>query len=460
MSLETLVCEHRRIDPLAIVAHAQSELLVVVADLDLDPPGMRVPEGIPKGFRRNLVDLVTNDRVQISRLALDCDTECGRLVGARVGRELVAKGPDRDREIVTFDGRRPQALHRVPAFGDRLRRVFNRTIQFLFRLCRALRQQVRRGLEPQQQSVEALQQRVVQLPRDARALVDAFVEASLVLTRDLANAPPIPSPHETEGRDDDERLEPPCLVIRRRDREGQRCAGLVPHTTVVACHDAEAVGARWQVRILHLSIVDDLLPVGVLSFEHVTEPHLLRGGQAERRVVDREVAQTRWEPQPVRRVVDLVVGSDSLNVHRWRTFVERQMMRIDDADADITHKPQLAIRGFCDDRVIAGREPMAGHSVGPVENGRMDRLLWMGGPGVQLRPTNTYEATGQIQPDRTGVILHHPVNRIAGQSVLAGERENVAVFDPAQPTLSGDPECTVAIDVETADHSLSQPFDA
>ena len=68
MSLQTLVGEHRRIDPLAIVTHAQAELLVVVADLDLDPPGMRVPEGIPKGFRSNLVDLVTNDRVQIPRL--------------------------------------------------------------------------------------------------------------------------------------------------------------------------------------------------------------------------------------------------------------------------------------------------------------------------------------------------------------------------------------------------------
>ena len=79
MSLETLVREHRRIDPLAIVAHAQAELLVVVADVDLDPPGMRVPEGIPKCFRSNLVDLVTDDRVQIARLAFDCDTECGRL---------------------------------------------------------------------------------------------------------------------------------------------------------------------------------------------------------------------------------------------------------------------------------------------------------------------------------------------------------------------------------------------
>ena len=135
-------------------------------------------------------------------------------------------------------------------------------------------------------------------------------------------------------------------------------------------------------------------------------------------------------------------------------------MRIDDADAADTHEPQLAIRGFCDNRVIAAREPMAAHSVGTVENRRLDRLLWMGGPGVQLRPANAHQATGQIQPDRMGVILHHPVNRIAGQSVLAGERENAAVFDPAQPALSCGPERTVPIDVETADHSLAQPFGA
>jgi hypothetical protein len=100
---------------------------------------MRVPEGIPKGFRRNLVDLVTNDRLQIARFALNL-----------VRREFVAKRPDRDREIIAFDGRRPQALHRVPPFGDRLRRLLNRTIQFAFRLCRPLRQQVRHSLESQQ----------------------------------------------------------------------------------------------------------------------------------------------------------------------------------------------------------------------------------------------------------------------------------------------------------------------
>ena len=102
VSLDPVAGEHRRIDPCAIIPHAQLELLVVISDLDLDASGMRMPEGIPKGFRRNLVDFVTNDRVQLARLALDRDTECGRLVGARAGRELVAKRPDRDREVVAI----------------------------------------------------------------------------------------------------------------------------------------------------------------------------------------------------------------------------------------------------------------------------------------------------------------------------------------------------------------------
>ena len=97
MSLQTLVCEHRRIDTLAIVTHVQLELLVVVVNLDLDPSGMRVPKGVPKGLRCNLVDLVTNDRVQIAWLALDCDTECRRLVHARVDSR--PSSPDRPRNL-------------------------------------------------------------------------------------------------------------------------------------------------------------------------------------------------------------------------------------------------------------------------------------------------------------------------------------------------------------------------
>ena len=124
------------------------------------------------------------------------------------------------------------------------------------------------------------------------------------------------------------------------------------------------------------------------------------------------------------------------------------------------HEPQLAIRGFCDYRAIAAREPMVADSVGTVENRHLDRLLWMGGPGVQLRPANTRQATGQIQPDRLGVILYHPVNGIARQSVLAvvSVRMWPSLIRLSPPSVA-DPECTVPIDVETADHAFAQPFD-
>ena len=58
------------------------------------------------------------------------------------------------------------------------------------------------------------------------------------------------------------------------------------------------------------------------------------------------------------------------------------------------------------------------------------------------------------------VVLPHPVNRIAGQSVLAGERQNAAVFDSAQTAVCCGPEGPVSISVETADHSLAQPLGA
>jgi hypothetical protein len=137
MSLNTLAGEHLRIDPLAIVTPAQSEVLAVVADLGLDLPGVPVPEGIPKRFHCDLVDFVAKNWVQIA-------------------------GPP-------LDGRRPQAPHGVPPLGDRPCGVFTRPIQCLFCFCRTLRQQVRRRLRSQQQTVEALKQRVLQLPCDVRS---------------------------------------------------------------------------------------------------------------------------------------------------------------------------------------------------------------------------------------------------------------------------------------------------
>jgi hypothetical protein len=70
-----------------------------LADVDLDPSGMRVPEGIPQGFRRNLVVLVTKNRMELSRLAFDGNVEC-RSDAAAVGREFCTQRADCQSEIV------------------------------------------------------------------------------------------------------------------------------------------------------------------------------------------------------------------------------------------------------------------------------------------------------------------------------------------------------------------------
>ena len=134
------------------------------------------------------------------------------------------------------------------------------------------------------------------------------------------------------------------------------------------------------------------------------------------------------------------------------------MTRIDYADTAGTQEPQFAIGGFCNICVVAAREPATLDSVRTVKQCRLYRLLWIGGPGVQVRPADAHQTASRVKPDRISVIFHHPVNHVAWQSVPARERLNAAGFDAAQSAISCGPERTARIRVEAANHSLSQPF--
>ena len=81
MSLTALAGENRWINAFSIVPHPQSELLIVITDFNLDLPCLSVPKSVPQRLGSNLVDLVTKDGMQISRLAFNCYTECRSVVG-------------------------------------------------------------------------------------------------------------------------------------------------------------------------------------------------------------------------------------------------------------------------------------------------------------------------------------------------------------------------------------------
>ena len=122
--------------------------------------------------------------------------------------------------------------------------------------------------------METLQQRVVQLPRNAGALAHSRVERHLETVMQLPDPDPVASPEQPQSTRRAERTEPGGLVVRWRDRELQHVALFVPHTAVVGGDDAEPVRAWTQIRILHVALVDDLSPVAVLPVQSVLEADL------------------------------------------------------------------------------------------------------------------------------------------------------------------------------------------
>ena len=103
VSSKTIARENRRIHALSVVARAQSELLTVITTFNFDLLCLGVMEGVAQRFSSDFVDLVTEDGMEISRLALNRYAECHWLTVGRVGLEFFSEGAYSQREIVTLD---------------------------------------------------------------------------------------------------------------------------------------------------------------------------------------------------------------------------------------------------------------------------------------------------------------------------------------------------------------------
>src|SRR5262249_31378216 len=147
-----------------------------------------VTECIAQRFTRDAVDVVADDWMQVTRRPLDGYTEHRRALLASTVVQLFGQPRDRLRQLVVHDGGRSQILNRVTPFGDRLIRPVERDVECVDRL-RGLRgQEIARALKLKHQPLETLQQRVMQLPRDPRPLVDTFIETYIEGVCDLPKA--------------------------------------------------------------------------------------------------------------------------------------------------------------------------------------------------------------------------------------------------------------------------------
>src|SRR5260370_14368708 len=84
-----------------------------------------------------------------------------------------------------------------------------------------------------------------------------------LLTPHLLDTDLIQRQKHSQGSGRAQRAEPGSLVVGRGDGEIQECAGLVPHTAVIAGSDAEAVVAGSKIGIERLPAVPPVPPIAI-----------------------------------------------------------------------------------------------------------------------------------------------------------------------------------------------------
>src|SRR5579864_5390274 len=97
------------------------------------------------------------------------------------------------------------------------------------------------------------------------------------------------------------------------------------------------------------------------------------------------------------------------------------MTRVNDANAIFRQKPYLSVRGFRYSRMAVGPRDIAPDPVRVVENRGGHGPFRFSDPPLQLGPGHSYQAASHIQPEEMVVVLKHPFNTIAWQSVRSGE---------------------------------------
>ena len=101
-------------------------------------------------------------------------------------------------------------------------------------------------------------------------LVD-FSPEDFFVSQKLPDSNPVRAKGDSAQDNQDTEIKPTRLVIMRLEYKRIACTGLIPHSIVVAGHDAEAVLARREVCVIRGSPCAGLDPLVLIPFKHVFE---------------------------------------------------------------------------------------------------------------------------------------------------------------------------------------------
>ena len=226
----------RRIDAAAVVAHEQPQLARAVFELDLDAAWRRMAERVDERLAADAIHLVADRRVAAAAACPSTITRICRLVSDRRAPPGCRRTPAPDRAARCWS-----SAARAPRCGPRRSRVSSDRARAQATPWPANRPAAFGGdVQLHRRAQEALQQRIVQLLRDAGALGQPLLEPHVELPRHLQHAqtvsdPSRPAPQHQDARDRNARR----LPEHRLDLELQRRLRTVPHAVAVGRHHAK-----------------------------------------------------------------------------------------------------------------------------------------------------------------------------------------------------------------------------
>src|SRR5579864_8870263 len=103
------------------------------------------------------------------------------------------------------------------------------------------------------------------------------------------------------------------------------------------------------------------------------------------------------------------------------------MTRVNDANAIFRQKPYLSVRGFRYSRMAVGPRDIAPDPVRVVENRGGHGPFRISDPPFQIVPGHAYQATRHIQPEEMVIVLQHPLNAVAWQTIRTGKLKGTVV---------------------------------
>ena len=271
-------------------------------------------------------------------------------------------------------------------------------------------------------------------------------------------------PDQPRHRAHRERQKPLRLVVGGSDREIERGARFVPHAAVVRRHDPEPVRAGRQVGVERLPPRARVLPVAIAALEPVAEPHLLGCDEAERRVVDLQVADGWQAPRfPSPDAIGYLCRSAIIcSMRTGGGSVLNEVGRIDDGDAVGRREPQAPVGRPGRVRTVA-----ATTSVFLTPSALSSTITRTGCTGLASLPAATTHASRSARAIRT--IPHDMYSQVArasssriayavshGQAAAGGQRDNSPILQAAQPAFGRRPQRPGLIDPKVVDPTPGQ----